>query len=210
MALQRPTAQIGPPELPDYYETADAIAKGGDPDRLSESLLAAPVEVLPMAAATWSNALAYLDKVFPRRAQPQLTGTTMHEPSKGEWAEWGWAWRIANNPLVVIDLAADGTLIGAEVDHLRAMFPAIYAEICSAISDSLADRSSKKKDWTPPWWLQKQLCGILRVSPASPSLLKDIDLAVQQSEQETQQRTASISGTGAERRSTPNQRISEK
>jgi hypothetical protein len=184
--------QAEPPELPDYRETNEALAKGADEDALVEVMIGVPPELVPAVTLVWTRAIAYLGAIFPRRLEQRLTGPYLHDPSPGEWAEFGWAWRIANAPLFVLDLAQEGMLIGAEVGHLKQMFPAIYAEICARIDDSLADKVAADKEWQPPWWLQKQLCGILGVSPVSPTLVADIEAALQQSQAETKTRTGAL------------------
>ena len=183
VSMKKPAKQVGPPELPKYRETSDALAKGVDQDLLVETLSRIKPELQAACTMVWTRAVTYLNSRFPRRIEQRLTGPYLHEPSKGEWAEFGWAWRSANAPMFVIDLAMEGMLIGVEVTHLQAMFPAIYAEICADIDNSLADKVAEDKEWQPPWWLRKQICGILGISPVSASLVADIEAAVQQSQQ---------------------------
>jgi hypothetical protein len=133
-----------------------------------------------------------LAAIFPRRVEQRLTGPYLHDPAKGEWAEFGWAWRMAKDPLTALDLAGDGMLIGVEVGHLKAMYPAIYSEICGDIFDALTEKAAADKDWQAPWWLQKQLCTILGTSPVSATLVADIDMAVKQSQAETKTRASAL------------------
>jgi len=191
--------QSEPPELPGYRETNDALIDGLNFDELTDVLLTTPMESQPACSLTLSRAVEYLRSLFPRRVEQRLTGPYMHDPSPGEWAEFGWAWRIAGSPLTVLDLASDGMLIGVEVKHLREMFPTIYSEICGDILDALADKAAADKDWMAPWWLQKQICTILGISPVSPTLVADIDAAVKQSQAETKTRASALklSQTGA-------------
>jgi len=184
--------QSDPPELPDYRETNDDIVEGIDLDLLTDVLLPVGPEMTPACALTWTRGVEYLAGLFPRRVEQRLTGPYMHDPSPGEWAEFGWAWRVAQTPLYVLDLAMDGMLIGAEVGHLKALYPSIYAEICGDIYDALTDKASADKDWMAPWWLQKQLCTILGISPVSTTLVADIDAAVQQSQAETKTRASAL------------------
>ena len=200
--------QTRPPELPDYRETHAQLTDGINADVLTETLVGVTQELQGPCSAVLSRAVVYLNSIFPRRTQSLLTGPKLHDPSPGEWAEFGWAWRIANDPLVIIDLATDGILISREVKHLQAMFPALYGALCGAIGDGLADLAAKDSEWQPPWWLQKQLCTVLQVSPVSATLLKDIESAVQQSQAETKSRTGELKITTET--STPNQRLAEK
>ena len=192
VGAKKQAKQAAPPELPPYKKTSDALAKGVDGDALVEVMLGVPPDLIPGCTMVWSKAIAYLNERFPRRTEQRLTGPYLHDPSAGEWAEFGWAWRIANAPMFVIDLALEGMLIGVEVQHLRAMFPAIYAEICAAVYDSLADKAGENAEWQAPWWLRKQLCGMLAISPVSASLVADIDAAVKQSQADTKTRTGAL------------------
>jgi hypothetical protein len=184
--------QSGPPTLPDYRETNDAMIDGPDLDAMADTMLPIPMELQPAVSMTWTRGTEYLSTVFPRRIEQRLTGPYLHDPSEGEWAEFGWAWRIAEDPLFVIDLAGDGMLIGVEVKHLQAMYPAIYSSICNAILDALAEKAGADKEWQAPWWLQKQLCGILGISPVSSTLIADIDIAVKNSQAETKTRASAL------------------
>ena len=202
------TRQTRPPELPDYRETHAALSEGINADVLSETLVGAPQELQGPCALAFSRAVAYLNSIFPRRTQSLLTGPKLHDPSPGEWAEFGWAWRVANDPLTILDLAGDGILIGREVQHLQAMFPTLYGALCGAIGDGLADQAAKDAEWSPPWWLQKQICTVLQVSPVSATLLADIEGAVKQSQAEAKSAPSALRMTTET--STPNQRLAEK
>jgi hypothetical protein len=184
--------QSEPPELPDYQATGDALAEGTDLDALTDALLPVSPEQLPSVTMTITRGVQYLAGLFPRRVEQRLTGPYQHPASPGEWAEFGWAWRVANQPLYVLDLATDGMLIGAEVGHLKALYPSIYSQICGDILDDLAEKAADDKDWMAPWWLQKQICTILGISPVSTTLVADIDAAVKQSQAETKTRASAL------------------
>ena len=206
--LGKPQRQMGPPELPDYREMHQRLGDGIDGDVLAETLVGVPLELQAECVRVWTGGVAYLDRIFPRRTEPRLTGVKLHDPSAGEWAEWGWAWRIANAPLIALDLMGEGMLITAEVNHLLALYPALYGAICGSIGDGLADRAAGNDDWQPPWWLRKQLCTFLQVSPVSPTLIADIEAAVKQSQAQTQQRASKLQVTNTG--STPAQRLADK
>lgn len=184
--------QSSPPELPDYRTLNEALPKGLDGDRMVDVLLPVPAELQALCSLVWQQAVGYLSNLFPRRIEQRLTGPYLHDPSPGEWAEFGWAWRISNAPAYVIDLAMDGMLIGAEVGHLKAMYPAMHGEMCADVLDALTEKVAADKDWQAPWWLQKQLCTLLGISPVSTSLVADIDQAVKQSQAETKSRASAL------------------
>ena len=192
VSAAKPTQQAAPPELPDYRSTGDALAKGADADALVDVMIGIPAELQAGCVAAWTRGITYLNGRFPRRIEQRLTGPYLHDPSPGEWAEFGWTWRLANEPLFVIDLASEGMLIGVEVGHIKAMFPMVYAELCADIFDALADKAAADKEWQPPWWLQKQLCGILGVSSVSPSLVADMEAALKQSQAETRTKPSAL------------------
>lgn len=193
--LAKPKSQAGPPELPDYRDTNDALTKKINEDSLVDVVVSIPEEFRPGCVMTWFRGVEYLSSRFPRRIEQRLTGPYLHDPSDGEWAEFGWLWRVANQPLFILDLAGEGMLIGVEVQHLGAIYPAIYAELCGCIFDALSDRVAADKEWMAPWWLQKQLCTILGVSPVSATLVQDIEGALQRSQAETKTRTGALKVT---------------
>jgi hypothetical protein len=199
--------QAEPPELPKYTATHESLAAGLDGDVLVEVMVGIPQELQAACTMVWSRAVSYLNERFPRRTEQRLTGIYLHEPSRGEWAEFGWAWRIANNPLFVIDLASEGMLIGVEVEHFKAMYPTLYGELCGDIFDALSDQVAENKEWQAPWWLRKQLCGILGISPVSATLVADIEAAVKQSQTDTKTRTGALSLKGASTGETQNQSL---
>jgi hypothetical protein len=187
--------QSNPPELPDYKFIngwmANYSAEGAE-ESLFQFCETVPPELVPAVTMVVGSAIQHLSDRFPRRVTMDLTGPRLCDPSPGEWAEWGWSWRIANEPAYALDLAGDGMLIGAEVVCLKTMFPALYAEICGDVQDELTNRRSSNDDWSPPWWLAKQLCTILGVSPVSRTLLADIDAAVKASQDETKTRASAL------------------
>lgn len=194
--MTKQSKAAAPPELPDYRQTNEALTKatahGLDQDAMVDVLLPVPAELQPICSLVWQQAIGYLANLFPRRIEQRLTGPYLQDPSPGEWAEFGWAWRMANSPLFAIDLAGDGMLISAEVGHMKAMYPALHAEMCADILDALTEKAAADKDWQVPWWLQKQLCAILGTSPVSASLVADIDQAVKQSQAETKSRASAL------------------
>lgn len=192
VAMTKQSAQAGPPELPDFMETHELLSANIDPDKLVDTLVGIPEDRRLACALVWGRGVVYLNERLPRRVEMQLTGPRLHEPSTGEFAEWGWAWRIANDPLFVLDLAADGMLIGIEVEHFKTLYPAIYEQVCGGIWDALTDRHAAEKEWVAPWWLQKQLCTVLGVSPVSNTLVADIDAALKQSQAETKTRASAL------------------
>ena len=190
--LTKPKTQEAPAELPDFRETGAALSKGIDQDALTEMLLPVPPELHTACAAVWSRGVQYLNGVFPRRVEMLMTGPKLHDPSRGDWAEFGWAWRLSQDPLSILDRVGEGMVIGAEVKHLQAMFPAIFAVIAGAVGDGLAEKVAEDDKWSPPWWLQKQLCTLLGVNPVSKTLLNDIEGAVQASQQQSKQRAHDV------------------
>jgi hypothetical protein len=190
--LTKPKTQEAPAELPDFRETGAALSKGIDQDALTEMLLPVPPELHTACATVWSRCVQHLNGVFPRRVEMLMTGPKLHDPSRGDWAEFGWAWRLSHDPLSILDRVGEGMVIGAEVKHLQAMFPAIFAAIAGAIGDGLAEKVAEDDEWSPPWWLQKQLCTLLGVNPVSKTLLDDIEGAVQASKQQREQRAHDV------------------
>jgi hypothetical protein len=208
LATPKAARPMDPPELPDFKETHEALVKGLDGDAFVSVLVDLPLEVQAPAVMCWTRAIQYLDSITPLRSSPQLTGAKLRDPSPGEWAEFGWAWRIACEPMVAIDLASAGMLITPMIDHLKVMFPALYAELCGCIQDGLADAIASDPEWVVPWWLQVQLCAILGVSPVSRTLLDDIDKAVAESKAQPKTSTGNLKLTNND--STPNQRLADK
>lgn len=202
------SGKVEPAEVPDYRETHKRLLAKIDGDHLAELLLPVQPELQPACSAVWSNAVMYLDGIFPRRSEDTLVGPKLHDPSKGELAEFGWAWRVANKHLAILDLMTDGVLIGAEVFHVKSMFPTIHALICGKILDALSAKVAADKEWIPPWWLQKQICTLLDVSPISKTLLADIESAVQASQKQAQQRANDIKANA--QLATPAQRLEAK
>jgi hypothetical protein len=200
--------QASPPELPEYREMHEALANGIDVNLLTEMIAASPADMRPALTLAWPRAVALLNAKLPRRVEMRLSGPYLHDPSAGELGEWGWLWRIANYPLFALDLAAEGMLITAEVKGLQTLYPAIYAELCGDLQDAMADKVAADSEWQAPWWLRKQLCTLLRVSPVSVTLVADIDQAVQQSQAATKSRTSALKVSNPD--STPTQRLAER
>jgi hypothetical protein len=208
VALAKPKAQMGPPEDPGYREVHKKLTAKIDGGVLSDMLVAVAPDVQPACAMVWSNAVIYLDSILPKRIEETMTGPRLNDPSKGELAEFAWALRIANTHLIVFDLMADGLLIGPEVAHITSMFPGIHALVCGEIQNALAERAAEDKEWQPPWWLQKQICTLLGVSPVSSSLLADIETAIQASKKQAQQRGQDIKMNAG--LATPAQRLEDR
>ena len=189
---KKPVDSTTSPDVPEFRKAHPMLIDGINGDELAEMLLTVPPTLQPACASIWSKSVAYLNSVFPRHTQDTMTGPRLYDPSVGEWTEFGWAWRIADNPLAVLDLIAAGMLIGAEVAHLKTMFPTLFATICGEVQDALAEHAAEDDQWLPPWWLQKQLCTLFGVSPVSKTLLADIEGAVQASKQQTAARAHDI------------------
>ena len=191
LALARPTSEMPLAQPPDYMETQEALVERADGDDLAEMIGPVPMDLQPSVSMVWSRGIAYLAGILPRRTEQLLTGPKLHEPSAGEWAEFGWSWRLARDPLDSIGLLSDGMLIGPEVDHLKAMWPALHAAIGASILEEMAKLVAKSDDWSPPWWLHKQLCTFAGISSVSDTLRQDLEQALQQNTQANAQRRIS-------------------
>ena len=100
-------------------------------------------EALARIALTTNRTIAYRPK--PSRSDPQkpISGLDFAgEPLRLKDALMD-AWAVVTHHS---NVGIDGMLIGVEVKHLKAMFPSIYAEICSRILDALTDQVVKSKD----------------------------------------------------------------
>jgi len=192
LELKNPKPQAALVEMPDFRETDKQLTKGIDQDAMAESLLPVPPELHAPCAFVWSRGVQYLDSVFPRRVEMLITGPKLHDPSRGDWAEFGWAWQLAGDPLSVLDRIGEGVVIGADVKHLQAMFPAIFSELAGAIGNGIAVQVADDETWLPPWWLQQQICTFLGVNPVSKTLIDDIEGAVQASKQQREQRAHDV------------------
>jgi hypothetical protein len=192
VAAKKQRSQAGPPVLPSYREIDEALRRGLDHDVFTDALLPVSPELIGPCAMVITRGVEYLSSLFPRRIEQRLTGPYLHDPAPGEYAEFGWAWRIANRPMAAIELASDGMLIGTEVRHLQSLYPAIYSVTCEAVYDALTEQAVADKEWMPPWWLQKQLCTILGISAVSDALVADIDAAVKASQAETKTRASAL------------------
>ena len=130
--------------------------------------LGPPASSLPKASASFagiqSNALAYLAKQAPQgRPLSPLMPTLRGEPSKPEIQAYNAKLEVYEDPTIVFDEMAKGTLSRDHVEALKALYPQIYQEMQTKTMEQLAELGAKDK--LPPFERRLQL-GLLFGIPA--------------------------------------------
>ena len=105
-------------------------------------------------ASSAMNALSYLNS---KRPVPKQNGALDKEikPSGPQWNAYKRTLQIAQNPLVVLKRAKDGTLLSSDVVDLQSMYPDLYNDIVKKVTVATIDYTSTGK--RIPYKIQKSL-----------------------------------------------------
>lgn len=138
LALVSATAQQEPPGL--LPEQARMLFQAvPDPD------LATDIGLVANGALTWANG------ALPREQTDTVMGPRLEEPDAAMLASFRRQWQVACDPMAVLADMEDGSLSDDQVAVFAQLFPALYAEMKQALTESLAQVGARmSKDWEPP------------------------------------------------------------
>lgn len=91
---------------------------------------------------TTGNAVQYLNSINPDKPK-QLPLDTDRKPSTVEKASYENALNIAQQPMMVVQKIKDGTVTAQDVAHLNSLYPALYNEMKTRISEEMTNHLSK-------------------------------------------------------------------
>ena len=96
------------------------------------------------AATTASRAVQYLNSLRPNEdRKAPLDSKPVVEPSQR--AEYNRALMIAQKPLSVVDKITNGSITSTDVKHLQALYPDLYRNISSSITEQMVNHVDKDK-----------------------------------------------------------------
>lgn len=139
----QPAGHVPPPPL-DWQEVRERLELDPTPAQLAENLAAldGDDEALPVADAI-GRAWAYLRARAPLRVRDGATGPRPAEPADADLLAYRRTYAAVSDPLTVYrDLRAH-TITRGQVDALRTVYPAIYAESRAAVAAALADYAAR-------------------------------------------------------------------
>lgn len=114
--------------------------------------------------------LAYLRPIAKLRHRDTPTGPEQVPPSDYQSGRFEMAWRIADDPLSILEDLAAGVVIREQGRHLRALYPRIAEEIALQIQLALIDLKADRASYQVPWPKEKQASALLGVSISAPGL----------------------------------------
>lgn len=134
---------------------------------------------LPSHGQEMSNAVTrnvqYLSglKPHPQHASPLMQDVPV-DPM--QTARYNRALDIANNPLVVLQHAKDGTVQLTDIQDVKAMYPGVYNQVCQMLTNQLGDHTAKGSEIA---YTTRMGCSLLLGQPLDPSMEPNNILAAQ-------------------------------
>lgn len=117
-------------------------------------------------AALSASATQYLSSLKPKNTQESPLDSVL-PPSKAQVHEYDRQIGIAQNPLMALQHAKDGTLLPADVATLQMVYPNLYKSISSKIGEQLID--AKDKGEKIPYKMRSSL-GLLLGQPVDSTM----------------------------------------
>lgn len=94
-------------------------------------------------AATTANAVNYLKNLEPDLA-PRAPLDAPRKPNSIEEAKFNRALDIAENPLIIMKSIKEGSLTIQDIQHMKALFPALYTKMSNQLMTQLIDKKTDK------------------------------------------------------------------
>lgn len=90
------------------------------------------------------NAVKYLDQIKPKPFKAGPLDKAM-EPTPSQMSRYNRALDIAQQPTIVLQHIASGTLQHTDVVDLKSMFPGVYQQLCQKMTNEMIDQEAKGK-----------------------------------------------------------------
>lgn len=168
---------------------ADSLEKVKDPNQAME-VGAGIGHHLPahQAGATMlaAQAAQYLNALKPNEA-PATPFDKAPPIDKAAKAKYDRALDVANQPLLVLQHAKDGTLLPQDIQTIQAIYPSLHASMVHKLSDQLADHKAHDK---PLSYQQRKGISIVLGSPIDSTMMpQNMQAIIQTSGGQMQQQT---------------------
>jgi hypothetical protein len=137
-----PTGSIGELYLARSDEVTRAMVPGAIERAVRARVKTSDPTIVDAIVAAQARKLEFLDSKMPKPSEPPVpTGPRMPWiPSKAEISQWGRYVQAAEDPVGIIEAAADGGHVSVEaVETLRSVYPKLYAEAQQRILTKVMD-----------------------------------------------------------------------
>ena len=135
-------------------------------------------------------AVQHLAENLPPASAPSPFPLQRRRPSAGEMEDMIRRMEGIEDPVSILERAADGSLTAAHVDAVRAVYPRLYAQLSAEVASMLGDLRR-----LPPYQMRARI-GLLLGVPADPTLDPRFVWASQQTYAQSAQQNAAQLGHG--------------
>lgn len=122
----------------------------------------------PGVATPWveaaGRAVTYLTGALRRRERVTPTGPQVLPPSDMEIARFRHAWEMAEDPMVLLEALAEGSLSIRMAQTFGALWPDLYAELQQALPELLVTIKGQRPSFELPWPREKQARALMGAS----------------------------------------------
>lgn len=148
-----------------FQRAVDLLSAPPTPEQMQRKLAKAED---PEAAELWQavaqRSVAYLQAALPKRERETPVGPKLLPPSDMELARFRHAWEIAEDPMVMLEALAEGSLSRGMARQFAELWPDLYMELQSALPELLIAIKTQRPGYEIPWPREKQLRSLMGAS----------------------------------------------
>jgi hypothetical protein len=134
----------------DYEEVKDLVSSGLSPEKATALGQAIPDPELVREMNTEVDRIAaWANGVLPRETRDSVRGPIDETPPPAALGDFARLWQVAIDPMSALADMAEGLLSDDQVAALATCWPALYAEMRQALSDSMATMIGRRRTWEP-------------------------------------------------------------
>jgi hypothetical protein len=138
-----------PPDF-DYDELKAQLSQGITTEQQAELAQAVGDPGMAQELGTEASRIAnWANTVLPRETRDSIRGPIDETPPPAALGDFARIWLVAVHPMAALDELAEGELSDDQVAALAICWPAIYADMRQAVSDSIATMNGRRKTWEP-------------------------------------------------------------
>ena len=152
-------------EMPefDYDEVLGLVSKGQTPEQTAALFSAVPDRELATDLGLKADRLqTWANGIIPRETPSDGLNPQMEPPDPSTLADFRRVWQVAYDPMSVLDDLEDGSLFEDQVAALALLYPALWADMSQAVTDSVAKIAARRGATWQPTATKSALIGVLR------------------------------------------------
>jgi len=135
---------------PDYMKLLGDLTSPIMPDQINKMISFLPMDVQSSFISIASNAYEKLQQEMPKNSVQTIAGIRQLNPDDPSYFHFHWIYSVLDNPLRVIELIGNGSLLRVQTEAVREIYPSISSAIDNVFDEEIPAKKAKDESYELP------------------------------------------------------------